>query len=137
MEDETWIHAFQKALALSEMQTPLFMIWTWFANFLSYDDNHYYKHAFVFWLVCSRDFFRYDKLRNSRSVFSSGAQSKNGSKQNFFFYFFFFYMDLLTDLFKDFHLFCYVAEATTYRIPFWSNLHISLASLYVLLLWFF
>ena len=40
-----WIHVFSRALAQSEMRIVLSRIWTWIANSISDDDNHYLKHT--------------------------------------------------------------------------------------------
>ena len=47
--------SFPRTLALSEMQTALSRIWTQVVNSISYNDNHYVRHAFknfaVFWYI--------------------------------------------------------------------------------------
>ena len=44
---------FPRVLMQSEMQTALFRFWTWVANSISYDANHYTKHAFIKEMLCT------------------------------------------------------------------------------------
>ena len=41
------IYIFLKGISTSKMQTTLARTWTWVANFISYNDNHYTKHASI------------------------------------------------------------------------------------------
>ena len=58
---EKWIDAFPKGISKIERQTALSRIWTWVANSISYDDNHYTNQAsfqkFYVWSDTINKFF--------------------------------------------------------------------------------
>ena len=58
---EKWTDAFLKGISKSERQIALSRIWTWVANSISYDDNHYTNQAsfqkFNVWSDTKNEFF--------------------------------------------------------------------------------